>query len=207
MNISTLNILLDRLLAPYAIASSILGSTAHNTYLALKSDRAIDTYRTAWILLQITAWLAFLACIYTLQAGRAARRFYEAEWAAEAAAIARRINRALDPVDGGVAFLDHALAKPLHWRIALDTAAALLNCPRNRPPVELSVSMAIGINPNPVQAVISGSGTSTNKLRSLASLVGIAWRHTSGKNKHMRNGEIRVALAPFIASDLLVQLS
>jgi hypothetical protein len=35
----------------------------------------------------------------------------------------------------------------------------------------LSVSMAIGINPNPVQAVIGGSGTSTNKLRSLASLV------------------------------------
>jgi len=51
-----------------------------------------------------------------------------------------------------------------------------------------------------VQAVIGGSGTSTNKLRSLASLVGIAWRHTSGKNKHMRNGEI-------CAGDLLTQLS
>jgi len=64
----------------------------------------------------------------------------------------------------------------------------------------LSVSMAIGINPNPEQAVIGGSGTSTNKLRSLASLVGIAWRHTSSKNKHVRNGEIR-------AGDLLTQLS
>lgn len=186
------NILFDRLLAPYVIASSILVSATRNTYLALKSDRAIDTYRTVWILLQITAWLAFLAYLYTLQAGRAARRFYDAEWATEVGTLALRIDRALDPVDGVV----------LNDAIALDTAAALLNLPSADPSVEMAI-----INPNQVQAIIGGSGTLTNKLRSLASLVGIAWRHARGKNKHMRNGEIRAALAPFFAGDLLAHLS
>ncbi len=67
--------------------------------------------------------------------------------------------------------------------------------------------MAIGINPNPVQAIIGGSGSSTNKLRHLVSFVGIAWRHARGNNQPMRNAEIRAALAPFIAGDVLAQLS
>jgi hypothetical protein len=63
--------------------------------------RALDFYRTIAILLQIAGWLAFLACLYTLQAGKAARRFYEAEWASETDALALCIDRALAPLNGG----------------------------------------------------------------------------------------------------------
>jgi hypothetical protein len=206
---NTTQALVPRLLAPYAIASRILGSTAHNTYLALKSDRALDLYRTIAILLQVAGWLAFLACLYTLQAGKAARRFYEAEWAAEANALALRI--------------DNALAKPLHWRIApLDGGAALPQADErhqdshtNPAPDRVvafsdhavALDTAATIHPDQVQAVIGGSGTLTNKLRALAALANIQWRHSRGKGKHMSNSDIRSALASVIPADLFAQLS
>jgi hypothetical protein len=197
------------LLAPYATAATILATATRHTWQALRCDRALDCYRTISILLQVAGWLAFLACLYTLQAGKAARRFYEAEWAAEANALAQHIDRALAPLNGGatlpqadalpqdspsnpapdraVAFLDSALAKPLHWRIALDSADA--------------------IHPDQVQAVLNSTGTLTNKLRALASLANLQWRHTRGHKKHMRNSDIRAALATVLPADLLAQLS
>ncbi len=195
--------LVTPLLAPYATAATILATATRNTWQALRSDRAINVYRTLSILLQIAGWLAFLACLYTLQAGKAARRFYEAEWATEANALALRIDRSLLPLYSGtalpqanerhqdshtnpapdrvVAFADHALAKPLHGRIA--------------------------IHPDQVQTVLNSTGTATNKLRTLANLVNLQWRHSRGKGKHMRNSDIRSALTPFVASELLAQLS
>ena len=195
--------LVSPLLAPYATAATILATAIRNTWQVLRSDRALDFDRTLSILLQIAGWLAFLACLYPLQPGTAARRFYEAEWATEAYALALRIDNAIAPLDGGAAlpqadalpqdslsnpapdrvvdFSDHALAKPLHGRIA--------------------------IHPDQVQAVIGGSGTLTNKLRALASLANIQWRHSRGKGKHMSNSDIRSALASVLPADLLAQLS
>jgi hypothetical protein len=108
---NTLQALFTPLLAPYATAATILATATRNTWQALRSDRALDVYRTLSILLQIAGWLAFLACLYTLQAGKAARRFYEAEWATEAYALALRIDRSLLPLDGGAA-LPQANALP-----------------------------------------------------------------------------------------------
>ena len=190
--------LVSRLLAPYAIASRILATATRHTWQALRCDRALDFYRTLSILLQIAGWLAFLACLYTLQAGKAARRFYEAEWATEAYAMALRIDRSLLPLDGGAALPQaderhqDSHTNPAPDRI-VDHAVAL--------------DAAATIHPNQVQAVINGSGTLTNKLRALATLANLQWRHTRGHKKHMRNGDIRAALAPFLPADLLAQLS
>ncbi|MEA5451951.1 hypothetical protein VB780_25465 [Leptolyngbya sp. CCNP1308] len=202
--------LVTPLLAPYATAATILVTATRNTWQVLRSDRALDVYRTLSILLQIAGWLAFLACLYTLQAGKATRRFYEAEWAAEANALALRIDNAIAPLHGGaalpqadalpqdslsnpapevvVASLDNASAKPLHGRIAIPTAATLLDLPAT-------------IHPDQVQAVINSTGTLTNKLHALASLANLQWRHTKGHK------DIRAALAPFLPADLLAQLS
>jgi hypothetical protein len=147
--------------------------------------RALDIYRTLSILLQVAGWLAFLTCLYTLQAGKAARRYYEAEWATETNALAQRIDRALDPADGG-ATLPQASALPQ-------------DSPSNPAPDT--------INPDQMQAVLNSTGTLTNKLRALASLTNLQWRHTRGHKKHMRNGDIRSALAPVLPADLLAQLS
>jgi hypothetical protein len=211
---NTTQALVTRLLAPYATAATILAIATRHTWQALRCDRAFNCYRTISILLQVAGWLAFLTCLYSLQAGKAARRYYEAEWATEANALALCIDRALAPLDGGdtltqadallqdsscnsapdhvVAFLDHALAKPLHWRIVIDTAAA---------------TTATAIHPDQVQAVINSTGTLTNKLRTLATLANLQWRHTRGHKKHMRNSDIRAALAPVLPADLLAQLS
>lgn len=198
---NTTQALVTRLLAPYATAATILDTATRHTWQALRCDRALDIYRTISILLQVAGWLAFLACLYTLQAGKAARRFYEAEWATEAYALALRIDRSLLPLNGGaalpqaderhqdshtnpapdrvVAFSDHAVAKPLHGRIA--------------------------IYPDQVQTVLNS--TATNKLRTLANLVNLQWRHSRGKGKHMSNSDIRSALASVLPADLLAQLS
>ena len=193
--------LVTRLLAPYAIASRILGSTAHNTYLALKSNRALDVYRTIAILLQVAGWLAFLACLYTLHAGRAARRVYTAEWATEANALAHRIDRALAPLDRGATL---PLADERHQDSLSNPAPDRVVAFSNH---AVALDAAATIHPDQVQAVINGSGTLTNKLHALASLTNIQWRHSRGKGKHMRNSDIRSALTPFVASELLAQLS
>ncbi|TVQ07877.1 MAG: hypothetical protein EA368_13100 [Leptolyngbya sp. DLM2.Bin27] len=150
-----------------------LASTAKRWPLGPVFDhRAIDCYRTLSILLQVAGWLAFLACLYTLQAGKAARRFYEAEWAAEANALALRI--------------DNALAKPLHWRIApldggatLPQADALPQDSLSNPAPDRVVAFsdhAIAIHPDQVQTVINSTRTLTNKLRTL---VNLQWRHSN----------------------------
>lgn len=203
---NTTQALVTRLLAPYATAATILATAARHTWQALRCDRAHDIYRTISILLQVAGWLAFLACLYTHQGGKAARRYYEAEWAAEANALALRIDRALAPLDGG-ATLPQADALPqdspsnpapdrvvasLDNAIDLDTAA---------------VTTSTAINPDQVQAILNSTGTLTNKLRALASLANLQWRHSRGHKKRMRNGDIRSALAPVLPADLLAQLS
>jgi hypothetical protein len=163
--------------------------------------RALDLYRTLSILLQVAGWLAFLACLYTLQAGKAARRVYEAEWATEANALALRIDRSLLPLDGGAALPQaderhqDSPSNPAPDRVVtfLDNAVAL--------------DAAATIHPDQVQTVIGGSGTLTNKLRGKGSLANIQWRHSRGHKKHMRNSDIRAALAPVLPADLLAQLS
>ena len=165
--------LLTRLLAPYAVAAAILATATRNTWQVLRSDRALDVYRTIAILLQVTGWLAFLACLYTLQAGRAARRFYEAEWATEANALALRIDRSLLPPDGGAALPQaderhqDSLSNPAPDRVVAfsDHAVAL--------------DAAATIHPDQVQTVLNSTGTATNKLRALANLVNLQWRHSN----------------------------
>ena len=161
---NTTQALVTRLLAPYAIASRILGSTAHNTYLALKSNRALDLYHTIAILLQIAGWLAFLACLYTLHAGRAARRVYKAQWATEANALAQRIDRVLAPLDGGDILPQDSPSNPAPELVVafLDDAVAL--------------DAAATIHPDPVQTVLNSTSTATNKLRAL---VNLQWRHSN----------------------------
>jgi hypothetical protein len=201
---NTTQALVTRLLTPYATAATILATATRNTWQVLRSDRALDVYRTIAILLQVAGWLAFLACLYTLHAGRAARRFYEAQWATDANALAHRIDRSLLPLDGGAALPQvderhqdsHTNPAPDRVVAFLDDAVALD-----------STAAAATIHPDQVQAVIGGSGTLTNKLRALASLANIQWRHSRGHKKHMRNGDLRAALAPLIAPDLLAQLS
>ena len=154
---NTTQALVTRLLAPYATAATILATATRNTWQVLRSDRALDLYHTIAILLQVVGWLAFLACLYTLQAGKAARRFYEAQWASEANALAHRIDRALAPADGG-ATLPQADGV---------TAATLIDLP--------STSSST-IQPDPVQAILNSTGTATNKLRAL---VNLQWRHSN----------------------------
>ncbi|MGB6014085.1 MAG: hypothetical protein WBG32_05095, partial [Nodosilinea sp.] len=116
-------------------------------------------------------------------------------------ALALRIDRSLLPLDGGAALpqVDErhqdSPSNPAPDRVVafLDNALAL--------------DAAATIHPDQVQTVIGGSGTLTNKLRALASLANIQWRHSRGKGKHMSNSDIRSALAPLIAPDLLAQLS
>ncbi|WOD36897.1 hypothetical protein [Nodosilinea sp. E11] len=176
--------LVSPLLAPYAIAPSILANASRHTWQVLRSDRALDVYHTLSILLQIAGWLAFLACLYTLQAGKAARRFYEAQWATEAYALALRIDNAIDPLDGGAALP----------QADVNSAATLLDLPS---------TSSTTIHPDQVQAILNSTGTATNKLRALANLVNLQWRHSRGHKKHMRNGDIRSALASVLPADLL----
>ncbi len=195
---NTTQALFTPLVAPYVTAATILATAARHTWQALRSDRAIDLYRTLSILLQIAGWLAYIACLLTLQGGKAARRYYEAEWATEVGALALRIDRALTPLDGG-ATLPQAdeLPQDSPCTPAPDRVVA--------PAVALDA--AATIHPDKVQSVINGTSTVTNKLRSLASLADIAWRHARGKGKHMSNSDIRTALTPFVAAELLAQLS
>ena len=132
-------------------------------------------------------WLTVAAGIYTIETGRRFRAYYEAEWAADVQWLISYPNRC---IASPVASLEAVVEAFLDDAIDLETAAT-----------------AIGLNPDQVQAVINGTSTVTNKLRSLSSLAGIAWRHTRGKGKHMPNGEIRAALAPFLAAEVLAQLS
>jgi hypothetical protein len=198
---NTTQALVTPLLAPYATAATILATATRNTWQVLRSERAINVYRTLSILLQIAGWLAFLACLYTLQAGKAARRFYEAEWATEANALALRIDRSLLPLDGGTALPQaDERHQDSHTNPAPDRVVAFLDN-------ALALDAAATIHPDQVQTVIGGSGTLTNKLRALASLANIQWRHSRGKGKHMSNSDIRSALASVLPADLLAQLS
>ena len=198
---NTTQALFTPLLAPYATAATILDTATRNTWQVLRSDRALDCYHTIAILLQVAGWLAFLACLYTLQAGKAARRFYEAQWATEANALALRIDRSLLPLDGGAALpqVDER-HQDSHTNPAPDRVVAFSDH-------AVALDAAVTIHLDQVQTVIGDSGTLTNKLRALASLANIQWRHSRGKGKHMRNNDIRSALTPFVASELLAQLS
>lgn len=193
---NTLNALLHSL-RPFAIAASITfnsaiaiaqltRNTVRTVHAALTSEGVIATYRTAWIGLQLAFWLAVAAGLLTVQAGRRFRAYYEAEWAADVQWLIdypdRCITTPVETVEAVVeAFLDDTLD--------LETAAT-----------------AIGLNPDHVQTVINGSGTATKKLRGLASLAGIPWRNARGKGKHMSNANIRSAMAPFLAAEVLAQL-
>jgi hypothetical protein len=173
-----------------------LASTAKRWPLGPVFDhRALDIYRTLSILLQVAGWLAFLACLYTLQAGRAARRVYEAEWAAEAYALALRIDRSLLPLDGGAALPQ------------VDERLQDSSCNSAPDRVVAFSDHAIAIHPDPVQTVLNSTGNLTNKLRALASLANLQWRLSRGKGKHMSNGDIRSALASVLPADLLALLS
>ena len=197
---NTTQALVTRLLAPYATAATILDTATRHTWQALRCDRALDIYRTLSILIQVAGWLAFLACLYTLQAGKAARRYYEAECAAEVNALALRIDRALAPLNGGATLPQaDALPQDSPSNPAPEVVVAFLD--------DAIATTSTAINPNQVQAVINSTGTLTNKLRALASLANLQWRHTRGHKKHMRNGDIRTALAPVLPADLLALLS
>ncbi|NJK72075.1 MAG: hypothetical protein HC926_01295 [Synechococcaceae cyanobacterium SM2_3_60] len=134
----------------------------------------------------------------TLQAGKAARRYYEAEWATEVGALALRIDRALAPLDGGAT---------LPQADELPQASPCTPAPDRIVDPAVALDAAATIHPDQVQSVINGTSTVTNKLRSLASLADITWRHARGKGKHMSNSDIRTALTPFVAAELLAQLS
>lgn len=190
--------LVTPLLAPYATAATILATAIRNTWQVLRSDRALDLYRTLSILLQIVGWLAYIACLLTLLSGKAARRYYEAEWATEVGALALRIDRALAPLDGG-ATLPQADELP---QVSPCTPA-----PDRIVDHAVALDAAATIHPDQVQTILNSTGTSTNKLRALANLANIPWRHFRGKGKHMLNSDIRSALAPLIAPYLLAQLS
>ncbi|MBE9110527.1 hypothetical protein IQ273_13990 [Nodosilinea sp. LEGE 07298] len=167
---NTTQALVTRLLAPYATAATILANATRYTWHALRCDRALDVYRTIAILLQVAGWLAFLACLYTLHAGRAARRVYEAEWATEANALARRIDRSLLPLDGGAALPQaderhqDSLSNPAPDRVVAFSNHAV------------ALDAAATIHPDQVQAVLNSTSTATNKLRALANL---QWRHSN----------------------------
>ncbi len=201
---NTTQALVTRLLAPYVIAATILATATRHTWQAwqaLRCDRALDIYRTISILLQVGGWLAFLACLYTLQAGKAARHFYEAEWAAEAYALALRIDRVLVPLDGGATLTQaDALPQDSPSNHAPDRVVAFLD-------YAITIPTTTTIHPDQVQAILNSTGTLTNKLRALATLANLQWRHTRGHKKHMRNSDIRSALAPVLPADLLAQLS
>ena len=171
--------LVSRLLSPYATAATILATATRNTWQVLRSNRALDFYRTIAILLQVAGWLAFLACLYTLQAGRAARRFYEAEWATEANALALRIDRALAPLDGGATLPQDderhqdSLSNPAPDRVVAFS------------------DHAVAIHPDQVQTILNSTSTATNKLRALANL---QWRHSNRTEACLVSSSVAVHL-------------
>ncbi|TVQ07887.1 MAG: hypothetical protein EA368_13150, partial [Leptolyngbya sp. DLM2.Bin27] len=105
------------------------------------------------------------------------------------------------PLDGGAALHQaDERHQDSHTNPAPDRVVAFSNH-------AVALDAAATIHPDQVQAVLNSTGTATNKLRALATLANLQWRHARGHKKHMRNGDIRSALAPVLPADLLALLS
>ncbi|MEM6838480.1 MAG: hypothetical protein AAF609_16685 [Cyanobacteria bacterium P01_C01_bin.120] len=169
---------LETISQPYVIAGKTVSALAIATYKTLTSQQAQRIYKDAFIItsvvVQVTFWLAVLASLYAIKTGRAFRRYYEAEWAAD-------VQRFLSYPDCCIAVAESA-SEP----VAATTEA---------------VQPAI---PDAVQAILNGNVKTTKKLRSIATHFDIRWRNAHGEGRHLLNAEIRDALSdrPEISSAL-----
>jgi hypothetical protein len=169
---------LQTLYRPYEIAGCTVSEFAISTYETLTSQQAQRVYRDAWtitrVVAQVTALALYASGLYTIIAGHAFRRYYEAEWSAD---VQRFLSYPDRCIDEGVTDETEAL------EIATTT------------PVEASVD----IIPEAVQTILDSDCKMTKKLREIASYYGISWRNARGKGKHLRNGDIRALLSPYSA--------
>lgn len=73
----------------YGVEAAVVDSV--RLYSALTSERAIAIYETIWLLCQLAFWLTVLAAEYAVKAGRAFRRYCQAEWATDVAWLVQQI--------------------------------------------------------------------------------------------------------------------
>jgi hypothetical protein len=174
------------LLQPYAIAGQTITETATSTYKTLSSlaiatyetltsDQAQRVYRDTWtvtrVVVQVTALALYAAGLYTLIAGRACRRYYKAEWAADVQQLLTYPDRCLADAESAV--------EPAAELIVTDAEAA-------QPAIPVAV-----------QAILDSNVKTTKKLRAIATHFDIRWRNAHGKGRHLINNEIKTALSEY----------
>ncbi|MEM8715546.1 MAG: hypothetical protein AAGE92_07165 [Cyanobacteria bacterium P01_G01_bin.4] len=210
---------------PFIQAASISAkatktAAAHAIHLAkataktLTSEEAVMVYEALWLLCQLAFWLTLLAGACTIQAGRAFRRYYEAEWAnaediqwlikqyqtwkAAPAESVPDLGADLEP-ESLTAEIDQVLSKPAPVASVAQAIAEpvlVLSVPAESEAEPAEVGLLTQSITEQEQAIVDASSSTTNKLRQLARLHGIPRK--AGK-KYRRNPDLRAALQPLIS--------
>ncbi|WP_204141936.1 hypothetical protein [Halomicronema sp. CCY15110] len=194
---------------PYAIAGQTIVETAAATYKtlspiaiatykALTSKKARRIYRDAWtitsIAIQVTFWLAVLAGLYSIKAGRQFRACYQAEWAADVEQWTQSACRliVLAGLYAAIAGYDFRAYCDAKWDSTSVSESVV------EPVAELTVADADLAQPEipaAVQAILESNVKTTKKLRAIATHFDIPWRNARGEGKHMLNADIKAALS------------
>lgn len=169
---------LDTLYRPYTIAGRTLYTFAIATHTTLTSDQAKEHYKTAWLLTQLAFWLTVLAGVYTIEAGRKFRAYYEAEWS-------RDVNRLVDWI---ATYPDRCIDEG-----TTDSPAEVLEIAT---PAKIEASVdADDVIPEVIQSILDSDCKMTKKLRAIATHFDIKWRNARGEGKHLLNADIKTALS------------
>lgn len=195
---------LQPLYTPYAKAGRTIAEFAIATYDALTSDRAKAIYAIIrdraqeigtilWVVAQLAFWFSILAGLYTIQAGRQFRAYYQTEWADTVNWILTYPDRCLETEDLSVTpvVLDDVATVEATVQVGQTEALALV------PVVTEVIVSETAINsdiPEAIQAILDSDRTKTAKLRAIATHFDIRWRNARGQGRHMLNAEIQTAL-------------
>ena len=138
------------------------------------SQTAKDLYKTLWVIAQVAFWMTVLAALYTRQASRWFRAYYQAEWA--------------DAVQSTLTYPDRCLDLSPALVGTADTSSEH----SGEGPGEGDEAL-----PENVASILNSDRSSTAKLRAIASLCNIPWRNARGHGKHMLNQDIKQALTAY----------
>ena len=123
--------MLSTLARPYFIAAHTLSQWAITLRLAVTSQTAKDLYKTLWIVAQVAFWMTVLAALYTRQAGRWFRAYYQAEWADTVQSILIYPDRCIDASPALTSTADSSSEHPGEGDEALpENVASILNSDR-----------------------------------------------------------------------------
>lgn len=168
----------------YGIETAVVDAV--RLYRALTSERAIAVYETLWLLCQLAFWLTVLAAEYTVKAGRAFRRYYQAEWATDVAWLIHQVwpqdSAADEPVETAVKLIQEAQAM-----IATPVKVEAKVMPIPEPGAEAT-------DATPAPAIPDYQTMTSPALRRVCSDKDIRWRNAHGKGKHLKKAEMLEAL-------------